>query len=103
MKTKSKLVSPVLTKSPGAFHALYAGYMRRGIALVPGVLAHNEQNHKCNLYVTACILLKNRQNLASFICFENAYLAWQLKTFGVSPAYVLHGMHPGNRREDIQR
>ena len=96
MKTKSKLVSPVSTKSPGAFHALYAGYIRRGIALVPGVLASNEQNHKCNLYVTACILLKNRQNLdSSFICFENAYLAWQLRTFGVSLAFVLHGMHPG--------
>ena len=32
---------------PGAFRA-------HGIALVPGVLVHNEQNHKCWRGVTGC-------------------------------------------------
>ena len=46
--------------------------------------------------MTACIFVKNRQNLDSaFLYFENAYSAGQLKIFGVSSACVSRGMHPG--------
>ena len=56
----------------------------------------------CNLYVTACIpyghyILISYSN-PFFLCFENAYLAWQHKTFCVSPVRVSHGIHPGCTR-----